>query len=372
MTQDSIQATYGSLVSCARDEQINSHGGDLSAAQTEFGTPQAGWMDLSTGISPWGYSAEAMPSKVWQQLPGCDLALRQAASQYYQVHTNWVLPIPGSQYALSRIPQLIAKGRVALPSIGYREHQNGWLKAGHRPVFYQSAKHLQLLMDQGAVEHLILINPNNPSAEKLSLAALEQLAETHAGRGLFLIDEAFADFEKDSGGAALMEKYENLWVLRSLGKFFGLAGLRLGFLLGRDGPYKLALPLAQTLTPWGINHPAQWLGERALQDTAWQAMQRDRLHKANACLAQLWREVGGGQWSVHEGGLFVTLRGPYEVLYSLYQRLGRQGIYLRWCHWSQGTKHGLEPWLRCGLPVDGGERLRQALARYSPQAHINR
>lgn len=375
MPQEPPQSTPSDPVrdsSCFTGEGNVVHGGDLAAAQAEFGALPVGWMDLSTGISPWGYPTEGLPPEVWQQLPGSHLALLQAASQYYQVPAHWVLPVPGSQYALSRIPQLIPKGRVALPSIGYREHQNAWLPAGHRAVFYHSIEHLQQLVDRGAVEHVVLINPNNPSAEKLNLAALEHLANQHANRGLMLVDEAFADFERGCGAAALMNKHENLWVLRSLGKFFGLAGLRLGFLLGNDGPFTLAQPLAQSLTPWGINHPAQWLGTRALLDTPWQTLQRKRIQEASTRLTHFWQAISAGRWSVHNGGLFVTLRGPQEVLYGLYQHLGRQGIYLRWCHWPVGAESNLEPWLRCGLPVDGGERLQQALASYSAPVAVNR
>lgn len=368
MTQeyDSPTQAEDMCPSLLREKSNDSHGGNLDAARGEFGTPPAGWMDLSTGISPWSYPAEGLPSKVWQELPGNDLALREAASRYYRVPANWVLPVPGSQYALSRIPQLIPRGRVALPQVGYREHQNAWLRAGHQGVFYRNAAHLQQLLEQGAVEHLVLISPNNPTTEKVSRAELDRLARIQGGRGLFLMDEAFADVEDAPSGGALMEHHKNLWVLRSLGKFFGLAGLRLGFLIGQDGPFKLAQPLAETLTPWGINHPAQWLGECALQDTAWQSMQRSRIQETSERLTQLWLEMGAGRWSVHNGGLFVTLRGPYEPLYALYQQLGQRGIYLRWCHWLQKTEQGLKPWLRCGLPADGGKRLRQTLLACSP------
>lgn len=345
------------------------HGGDLHAACAEFGHPPDSWMDLSTGISPWVYPSHGLPAHIWQQLPGNDSVLRQAASDYYRVRTDWVLPVPGSQYALSRIPHLVPKGRVAVPLIGYREHQNAWQQAGHQVLFYHDFKQLRQWVEQGAVEHWVLINPNNPTTEKVGVADIAELAQMHGGGGLMLIDEAFADCHNGPSGSDLLESYPNLWVLRSLGKFFGLAGLRLGFLLGRDGAVKLAQPLRSSLTPWGINHPAQWLGTQALGDKDWQDQQRQRIAEASAHLAHFWQKVqseGKGQWSVHNGGLFVTLRGPYQVLYPLYQRLGRQGIYLRWCHWPENTESSSEPWLRCGLPEDGGIRLQRALADFSP------
>lgn len=346
------------------------HGGNLERAQEWFGEPADGWQDLSTGISPWSYPVPDIPGQVWQQLPGEGTALKAAAAQYYGVDCRLITPLPGSQYAIARVPHQLSPATVALPALGYAEHQRAWLSAGHRPVLYRDIDHLMVLVSERTVKHLVVLNPNNPSAETLGREAIRQLYDAHQQRGLFLLDEAFVDLQPECSAAALIEPCPDLWVLRSVGKFFGLAGIRLGFLLGRGERWCVSNAVAAELQPWGVSHLAQWVGCRALGDSQWQSQQRRRLRSASLSLEAQWQrycaerpgffESGG---SVANGGLFVTLRGDRESLYALYCRLGRAGVLLRWCHESTETRR--LPWLRCGLPSDGGERLNRTLMEAS-------
>lgn len=361
------------------------HGGDLAWASRVFGQPPEGWQDLSTGISPWAYPAPPVPAEIWQRLPERSDALSLAAGRYYGVPPAALTALPGSQYGVARLPALLPQGRVAVPEAGYSEHRRAWQKAGHRLIHYRDCAHLHELVADRAVEHLVVINPNNPTGELITRPALEALYRLHAGRGAMLVDEAFMDTfaaldstldsttDAPSSLASMAAHQPDLWVLRSVGKFFGLAGVRLGFLLGRDS--SLVSDLKSELGPWAISHPAQWLGVQALEDRHWQAQQRRRLQGGAEALYEQWQrllqERGlAGDVSLANGGLFVTLacRANPRVgasLEGLYRHLGRAGVLLRWCHLPA---EGGRVWLRCGLPPDGGLKLAQALQSLPPGA----
>lgn len=333
------------------------HGGNLALARARFG--EGDWQDLSTGISPWPWPVPAVPSSIWQRLPEGAGRLREVAAAYYGVEPESVLVLPGSQFGIARLPHQIDPGRVALPAVGYAEHERAWRAAGHESVRYDGWSELESLIDTGSVDHLVLINPNNPTAERLPLDALRRWLAQMPPRGVVLVDEAFADLTPRSSVVPLLKTSPSLWVLRSVGKFFGLAGVRLGFLLGQPG-HRLERALGSELEPWGVSHLAQWAGALALSDEPWQRQQRERLMHASRKLEALWRDYLDTQCSpigVANGGLFVTLRGPTSALRALHEQLASRHLWLRF---GDDERRGAA-WLRCGLPPDDGRRLAEAL-----------
>jgi len=265
------------------------HGGDLAFATRQFGKPPAGWQDLSTGISPWSYPLGEIPPQVWQRLPDSGGELRRVAATYFGVCEAQLLPLPGSQFAIGRLPFYLPPSRVALPLLGYSEHHRAWGNAGHQIVHYRDQEQLGELVEAGAIEHLVVINPNNPGTEILTPEGLLGLYHRHRQRGLLLVDEAFADVRPGLSVAPQLETRPDLWVLRSLGKFFGLAGMRLGFLLGHSERHPVHARLEDELSPWGVSHPAQWAGIQALQDRHWHEQQRRRIERLSTALGALWQ-----------------------------------------------------------------------------------
>jgi len=307
------------------------HGGDLLAAQRKFGIPRGEWLDLSTGISPWSWPVPPVPESVWQSLPYSDNALERVAARYYGVPEHSfsggsVLAIPGSQFAISVLPGLVARGKVAMPTLGYAEHRHAWRTAGHTLVDYEDVQSLEALVVQGEVDHAVVINPNNPTGVVLGVDTLAALREKLSSRGgLLLVDEAFVDAMSQHSCAPLCVE-DGLVVLRSVGKFFGLAGLRLGFFLCA-GP--LMHQVQELMGPWLVSHAARWIGERALQDVSWQKMQRARLvdtstrwHRDIAALT-----VPEVIWV--QNPLFLSARIDRAVAQSLFESLGRRGVLIR-------------------------------------------
>lgn len=260
------------------------HGGRVRAAATRYQIALDQWLDLSTGINPQAWPVPAIPAACWARLPEDEDDLQQAAQQYYA--TEQLLPVAGSQAAIQALPQLRAYARVAVLDPGYAEHAMAWQRAGHR-VEAVTTQQLEAVIAQ--VDVLVLIHPNNPTAARFARdQLLDWHAQLHARGGWLVVDEAFIDATPEFSLCADSAR-PGLIVLRSLGKFFGLAGARVGFVCAEAS---LLARLQLLLGPWTIATPARWLASRALRDTTWQRNTRQTLNTASARLHALLSQHG--------------------------------------------------------------------------------
>ena len=333
------------------------HGGDLTSASREFGVPKAQWIDLSTGISPWSWPVPSVPEIVWQSLPDAGDGLEQEAVKYYGCDSSSVLAVSGSQEGLQKIPALIERGTVAIPVRGYEEHRLAWAKAGHEIVCYQDIGQLQQLVVTGQVKHAVVINPNNPTSEIVDCQQLTNIQrQLQEKGGWLLVDEAFMDMVPENSLVQECPK-SGLVVLRSIGKFFGLAGLRLGFVIA---PRELLRQLAAQLPPWNVSHPARWIGKQALVDTAWHKMQRQRLSFASDEWFRLLQKYFP-MLQLSCSPLFVSGTGGIDSCEMIYGQLAQQGILVRLFDEIAG-----QSMVRFGLPKeDDMPKLNGVLAQVS-------
>lgn len=319
------------------------HGGRLLDAAARYGIPPQDWLDLSTGINPLGWPVPPVPAECWQRLPEAGDGLIAAASEYYGA--RHLLPLAGSQAALQALPFLRPTCRVGVLAPTYAEHPHAWERAGHelRPL------------DSGAIDGavdsldvLVLPNPNNPTGERFSRERLEGWLDRLAGRGGWLVaDEAFMDAAPESSLASLAGT-PGLVVLRSLGKFFGLAGARVGFILAWP---ELLVQLEERLGPWTVAGPARWAAGRALADFPWQEKARSSLIAASARLAALLARHG----LAPQGGTALFQWLPTPGAAAIQEHLALQGIWVR--------RFDSPAALRFGLPgvEDEWRRLESAL-----------
>ena len=243
------------------------HGGRLREAAAHYAIPLADWLDLSTGINPNAWPVPALPATVWHRLPENGDGLEAAAQAYYG--NPKLLPVAGSQAAIQWLPVLLPRAAVACIAPLYAEHPQAWQHAGHKIRFLQNATLPRALA--AATPYVLLCNPNNPTADHHPHEMVVDAARQLKKRGGWLIvDEAFVDATPELSVTSLAgsEEAPNLIVLRSLGKFFGLAGARVGFIFGV--PEKLD-PIREMLGPWPVSHPSRAVARAALQDMAWQA-----------------------------------------------------------------------------------------------------
>ena len=330
------------------------HGGRLLSASKEFNIAPSNWLDLSAALNPDVYPVPVIPPTVWLRLPEDDDALLNSAIAYYG--TTQCLPLPGSQAAIQWLPFLLreqlkaqfgTQWRVGYVAPTYNEHPHVWRKAGHALVPL-SVKNINRYIDE--IDVLILVNPNNPTGDTYSLSELKQWHAILADKGGYLIlDEAFIDATPEGSLLSLAGK-KGLVILRSVGKFFGLAGARVGFLFAES---MLLEKLREYLGPWPICHPSRYATAAALADSAWQETQRFLLREKSTRLGALL--ASQGFYPSGSTALFQWVKT--DQAQWLYNTLATQGILVRY---YQET-----PSLRFGLPGSEADWLRLECALIS-------
>ena len=318
---------------------MQDHGGNLDFACKLFGGRAEEWIDLSTGINRQPYPVGELLSRSWTALPSrAEIeALHKAARCAYGTSAP-VLAVAGAQTAIQSLPRLAPAGRARILAPTYNEYAPTLKAAGWQVEEVGDPEAL------AGADLAVVVNPNNPDGRQHEPAALLALS-SRVGR--LVIDESFADaapelsLASDAGRTGLL-------VLRSFGKFYGLAGLRLGFVLGNEAD---VAALAAMIGPWPVSGAAIEIGRRALLDRAWAEATRARLGREAERLDDLARGAGWG----FVGGT------PLFRLYETGNAVAAQERLARAKFWSRifGTKPG---WLRLGLPGDETEWMRLAAA----------
>jgi cobalamin biosynthesis protein CobC len=387
------------------------HGGGVAAACAVYGGRPEDWLDLSTGVNPEMTELPEIPARVWNRLPDRELELsaRQAAWDWY-VGGSWLPPsvlpdispsrgeiplrdgseasstaphpgtgerraarpphpisplegempgraeggnptatlplaVPGTQALIQILPKLVPVGRpVAILSPTYGEYAHCLRRAGFAVDAIEDLEKLR--PDHGAV---VVVNPNNPTGLVFERESLVALAERMRGQGGHLhVDEAFGDGRRALSLAAHASEHDNVTVSRSFGKFFGLAGLRLGFVFASP---RLLDAIAGELGPWPVSGPALFLADRLFRQdmTAFAARIDDRARALETVLRDVGLEIRGGT------DLFKLVRHRHAD--TLFEHLARSHILVRKFDYAGD-------WLRIGLTPDeeGDRRLAHALA----------
>jgi cobalamin biosynthesis protein CobC len=314
------------------------HGGNLSAARQLFpGAPEP-FIDLSTGINPHSYPLPQLPPGLFARLPEpCDASRLTAiaARAYGAPSPDCIVAAPGTQMLLAPVAALVAPGTAAVLGPTYGEFRRAAALAGHEVVEVHDVSELR------EADLAVVVNPNNPDGRVFAKRALLELLDARRRRGLLVIDEAFMDVGPN--GASLCGEVADggIVVLRSFGKFFGLAGVRLGFAIARP---EIAARLAATLGPWAVSGPAIAIGAKALTDAAWIFAMRERLERdarrLDEVLGKAGMEIVGGT------SLFRLVRRATAD--RLFHRLGCAGILVR-----RFPEH--PAWLRFGMPGSDDE-----------------
>ena len=326
------------------------HGGRLDEAVSKYGGVKDRWVDLSTGINPFAYPIPEIAPSSWTNLPDQE-AIEQAklaARSYYGIDpAAGVSLAPGTQMHIQLLPFLFKPQPVALVGFTYQEHGVCWQRAGHEVYMTDG-----LGSAEATARIVIVVNPNNPDGRVLPSSDLVLLARRLAPKGgLLVVDESFADVHPECSVAEEVGR-EGLFVMRSLGKFFGLAGLRFGVGLASQS---LTSKLDDRLGPWAVSGPALAVATKAMSDATWQKRNQSKLIKARAALDEVLAKhnigVLGGT------GLFVLIH--HERAGQLWEHLASKQILSR-------KFPGKPEWLRLGLPKGKLQlnRLDKALASF--------
>jgi len=319
---------------------MQDHGGNLDVAIARFGGRAEDWIDLSTGINRRPYPVGDLPLHRWRALPSrADIvSLHDAARQAYNARSP-VLALGGAQAAIQLLPYLSPPGKARILSPTYNEYAPTLGAAGWQ---VEEAGDLDALAGSDLA---VVVNPNNPDGRRHDPGALLSLT-SRVGR--LVVDESFVDA---IGGLSLAPRagQKGLLVLRSFGKFYGLAGLRLGFVLGCEADIATLDAMAG---PWAVSGAAIEIGRRALCDRNWGADTTARLAHDSLRLDDLAIDAG---WKLVGGTPLFRLYDTGDAN-AAQKRLA--GVRI----WSRvfANRPG---WLRLGLPGNETEWARLAALR---------
>jgi cobalamin biosynthetic protein CobC len=323
------------------------HGGKLREARLMYGGEN--WIDLSTGINPIGYPVSPAAPEAWHRLPEPDPDLLRAACDYYGAPQ--MLAVAGTQAAIQALPRLRTPARVSVSAPSYAEHGQHWSGHGHtmRLVPYAG-------LDAGVRDSdvVVVVNPNNPTGDTIAPERLLAWhAELAARGGWLIVDQAFGDTAPALSVAAHAHR-PGLIVLHSIGKFFGLAGLRLGFVAAEPA---LLAALDDLLGPWTVSGPAQQAALAALCDRPWQATTQARLIRDGARLRTLLLDHG-----IHASGTPLFQWWPQAEPEAFHGHMAQRAI---WVRLFRAAGRGI----RIGLPAceAGWTRLEHALRQWTHQ-----
>jgi len=331
---------------------IPQHGGRLQRAAREYDIPLMHWIDLSTGINPRGWPVPPLAADDFIRLPEADDGLEAAAADYYG--SADLLPVAGSQEAIRELPRIrlerFGRARVGVLAPGYEEHRYHWQRNGHQ-VERLAADQIEAALER--LDCLVVINPCNPSALRFERSRLERWQQRLAARnGWLVVDEAFLDAEPEQSLIRPLMP-EGLVVLRSLGKFFGLAGLRVGFLFAAD---TIRQALLGSIGHWSVATASRRVAQAALRDLEWQRAARMQLARGRQRLVQLLETTL--QRPVMSTALFATLEHPDAR--RLADQLAQHAILVRYFEQPQRLRFGLpgheEQWQRLSRALSELER----------------
>lgn len=325
------------------------HGGALDKMRQDFPAAPQPWIDLSTGINPWAWPIPpnliasesllaALPTATQRRC--CQNAMAAA----YGSEERCVLPVPGSASAIAMLPHTMDAKTAAVMTPSYGDYARAWRASGAAVIEMENPLEAATTADV-----ICVCQPNNPDGRRFDRTALIAAADQLAKRGGHLIvDEAYADLDP-AISLANEAGHHNIIVFRSFGKFFGLAGLRLGAVIA---PQNILAALRAKMGDWPISTLALAIGARAYQDTSYQNQTRKKLRKARCKLDTVLRAAGlpicGGT------DLFCFTQAGSST--GLWRHLAQNGIYIRRFEWS-------DTHVRIGLPADEAavQRLNAAL-----------
>jgi len=297
------------------------------------------FVDLSTGINPVPYPVPKMAPDVYSRLPEPEdlLALQDTAAKTYRLEDpSLAVAAPGTQFLIDLLPRLFDPGPVAVLSPTYGEHAPAWARAGH------AVNLVGAFEDLTTATTAVLCNPNNPDGRRIEPARVTELASHLAARGgRLIVDEAFAEFGESNLSVAPSLPREGLVVLRSFGKAYGLAGLRLGFALASPN---FSAMIREALGPWAVSGPAIAAGLAALADDDWRAAAGRRLE---ADCERLDRTLSHAGFQILGGTSLFRLASVAHAA-DIWLRLCQAGILVR-------SFENHADWLRFGLPASKDE-----------------
>ncbi len=308
------------------DASFPIHGGDLYTVAKHYGIPVEKWLDLSTGINPFAYPVPTIPKFCFTQLPYQSPSFTDAVVSYYG--ESDFIALSGSQSAIQWLPEILNVRKnlpVLLPEIGYQEHAVQWGEHNAPVIRYPSIEKTAMVaaidhrLSRSAEQHVVVINPNNPTAVSIEQEQLLRWAKKLKSGACLIVDEAFMDTTPENSLLSLESRPQNIIVLRSFGKFFGLPGIRLGFAFAAPS---ILEALQQKAGLWPISGPTQYIASKALRDQTWHRQTADSLVLHSTKIKTLLGPfLEGSSIGIFHCPFFISYQFKSKDALMIYQRL---------------------------------------------------
>ena len=335
------------------------HGGDVTGYALEYGKKP---LDFSANISPLGMP-EGVRQAVTESLtwgaeypdPMCR-ELRAALGEHLQLPAEWILCGNGASDLLFRLTMAVRPHKALLTAPAFSEYE-GALRLHNCRVerFPLTAENGFCLTEDfidwitPETELIFLCQPNNPTGRTTERALLLRILERCRETGTILaLDECFLDFV-DAPETLSMQGFlagNPLIIFRAFTKFYGMAGLRLGYCLSADE--NLLDTMRQSGPPWAVSSVAQAAGVAALKETAYGEALRRLIFTQRPLLIQGLKDCGCQ---------VIPGEANYLLFYypdaMLGEKMKKNGVMIRDC----SNYHGLEPgWYRVAVRTEEENR----------------
>ncbi|MGV8058796.1 MAG: threonine-phosphate decarboxylase CobD [Smithellaceae bacterium] len=318
------------------------HGGNVEEISRTFGLKEDYLVDFSSNVNPFTLPpsiSQVIKSKIRDisRYPDKEsLKLKTALGKHLNIGVEHIVVGNGSVDIIYRAVYALkpASGLILLPAFGEYEKALSSVGAKIRYLLPKGRGNFvfsteEIVKNCDEVDIVFLCNPNNPTGMLISRKDLEYLAEKlRKKKTMLVLDEAFIDLTEEHSLIDLASKSSNLLVLRSLTKFFGLAGLRLGYAVGNSALIKR---LQNSGQPWPVNVFAQATGEVLLQDEKFRnKSKRKLLQERDFLYRHLCRSKGLKPFQSSANFILAKIEGPLSSG-QLQSRLIKCGLLIRDC-----------------------------------------
>ncbi len=320
------------------------HGGNLKEISRQYGVYETEILDFSANINPLGTPKSALKAIMEEMdrlihYPEIDaFTLRERLAGKDRIEVENILAGNGSTEFIYLIPRVLRPGKALILAPTYSDYERALTLAGCEVVHFQLRKEDEFVLDtdrfiramQEGADLVLLCNPNNPTGSMVPLVEIKEiLSAARFTRTTVVVDEAFMDFVLGESARFQVTEFENLMVLRSLTKFYGIPGLRAGCLYGSK---PLVERIKEYQEPWTLNRLSQAAVTAALSDEEYrQQAQRLVAEEKNFLLKELASIPGIRVFPSHVNFLLLETSPPMPEPDRLFEALIRSGILVRNC-----------------------------------------
>lgn len=355
------------------------HGSDIEAACAYYHIPQEQIVCFGANVNPLGLS-ESVKEKLAKNL---DLlssypdrnytSLKKVIGNYCRIDPTHVIVGNGSTELISLLIQTRKPKKALILGPTYSEYERELSLVGGMLTYYSLKEaddfHLNIpdfcskITD--GYELVIICNPNNPTSSALHMDELEIILKSCKKSGSFLmIDETYVEFAPDVQeitAMSLVEKYDNLAILRGVSKFFAAPGMRLGY--GATSNLEFLQSLISLQNPWSLNSLGAFAGELMLQDRPYIKKTRTLIQSERERMYEFLKRFKELKvYPAYANFILVRILDPCFHSSDIFEFLFKKGLMIRDCSTFEQLEG--EYFRFCIMRPEDNERLLNGIEEY--------